>query len=139
MIRLGRIKEWIALAEGWENALAWDALRRRGEFGDVIVGEDVSLAAAVDLGNLAGRSLGAVEHPALKDANGNPCRIVNGQPDPKQPGVVLPENMGIKGVILLADLDSETYATAGKLSENRRRPFRGARPRGQDRLARPWA
>jgi hypothetical protein len=105
MIRLGAISETLAISEGVENALAWWQMAQGPE--------DVSLAAAVDLGNLAGRALGTVPHPVLKDANGEPRRIHNGQPDPKAPGIILPD--GITSIILLADLDSETYATAGML------------------------
>jgi hypothetical protein len=38
----------------------------------------------------------------------------NGQPDPKAPGLILPE--GIKSVILIADTDSESYVTSGLLA-----------------------
>jgi hypothetical protein len=105
MIRLGRPGETLALSEGWENALAWFQLGHGPK--------EVSLAAAVDLGNLAGRSSGTVGHPVLTVADGRPAPIPNGIPDPDHPGVILPE--GILSVILLADLDSETYATVARL------------------------
>ena len=105
MIRLGHPSDTLAIGEGWENCLAWHQL------GDGP--EDVALAAAVDLGNLAGGATGPWPHPVLKDADGKPVRITNAIPDPDHKGIILPD--GIKNIILLADLDSETYATAGKL------------------------
>lgn len=105
LIRLGRAGETLAIGEGWENCLAFHQLG----FGP----EDLMLAAAVDLGNLAGGATGPWEHPVLKDADGRKVRIKNGIPDSQQPGVILPE--GVKSVIILGDLDSETYATAAQL------------------------
>ena len=106
MIRLySHPSETLAIGEGWENVIAWHQLG----YGP----EDVSLAAAVDLGNLAGGSTGPWQHPVLKDGDGRPVRIKNGIPDPDHRGVILPD--GIKAIILLADLDSETYATAAQL------------------------
>jgi hypothetical protein len=106
MIRLGLIGEKLALAEGWENALSWYAFG----YGP----EDVSLAAAVDLGNLAGRALSKVAHRSSPDADGCPRRIPNGlKPDPNGPGVILPD--GINSVILIGDRDSETFATVAKM------------------------
>ena len=105
LIRLGRLGETLALSEGWENCLSFHQLG--------LGPEDLTLAAAVELGNLAGGATGTVPHKVIHDADGRPVRIANGVPDPKSPGVILPE--GIKSIILLADLDSETYATAAKL------------------------
>ena len=45
-----------------------------GFFGDTLAGEDIIIAAAVDLGNLAGKATGSVPHPTLKDANGKPAK-----------------------------------------------------------------
>jgi RecA-family ATPase len=106
MIRLGRIGERLALAEGWVNALSWYQERHRPE--------DVSLAAAVDLGNLAGKATGAVPHPTLKDADGRPMRMPNGEPDPDQPGFILPD--GVTEVWLLGDYDSEVFTTAAMMA-----------------------
>ena len=106
MIRLGRPAETIAIAEGWENALAWYQLG--------LGPEEVMLAAAVDLGNLAGRATGQIAHKALVDPEGRPRRMPNGLPDPKSPGLILPQ--GIKSVIIIADTDSESYATAATIS-----------------------
>jgi hypothetical protein len=106
MIRLGRPAETIAISEGWENALAWHALGQGPE--------EVMLAAAVDLGNLAGRATGQLAHKTLVDPEGRPRRMPNGLPDPKHPGVILPD--GIRNVILIADNDSESYSTAALLA-----------------------
>ena len=61
----------------------------------------------------AGGAIGPWEHPVLKDADGRKLKMKNGIPDMKAPGVILPE--GVKSVILLADLDSETFSTAAQL------------------------
>jgi hypothetical protein len=82
MIRLGVIGETIGLSEGWENCLAWNQLGRGPE--------NVSLAAAIDLGNLSGRATGSVDHPSIKDADGSVLKIPNGEPDLTKPGVILP-------------------------------------------------
>jgi hypothetical protein len=102
LIRLGRPAETIAISEGWENALAWHALG--------LGPEEVMLAAAVDLGNLSGRSTGHMAHKTLIDPEGRPRRMANGKPDAKNPGVILPQ--GIRSVIIIADNDSEPFATA---------------------------
>lgn len=106
MIRLGRPAETLMLGEGWENVVACYQLG----FG----GEELMLAAAVDLGNLSGRPTGHIAHKTLVDPEGKPRRMPNGLPDPKHPGVILPD--GIRNVILVADNDSESYATAGLLA-----------------------
>ena len=106
MIRLGRPAETIAIAEGWENALAWWQLG--------LGPEEVMLAASVDLGNLSGRATGQISHKTLVDPEGKPRRMPNGLPDPKAPGLILPQ--GIKSVIIIADTNSESYATAALLS-----------------------
>ena len=104
LIRLGLIGETIGLSEGWENCLAWHQLGRGSE--------DVSLAAAIDLGNLSGRATGSVDHPSIRDANGSVLKIPNGEPDLTKPGVILPE--GVKTVIIVADNDSEPLALHGR-------------------------
>ena len=113
MIRLGRIGETMALGEGWENVAAWDTLRRMGAFGDGIMGVEIALAAAVDLGNLAGRSTGSSPHRVLRDADRRPLHISNGEPDPQAPGVIIPD--GVRYIHLIADSDSEVHATTAKL------------------------
>lgn len=106
MIRLGRPAETIAISEGWENALAWYQLG----LGPV----EVMLAAAVDLGNLAGAATGSKAHKTLVDLEGRPRSMPNGLPDPKRPGVILPD--GIRSVIIIADADSESYTTTARLA-----------------------
>jgi hypothetical protein len=106
MIRLGRVGETLAVAEGWINALSWYAMG----YGP----EDVTLAAAVDLGNLAGRALSTVVHPSLAAVRRRPVHIPNGlKPDPDESGIILPN--GVKSVILLGDRDSETFTTVAKM------------------------
>lgn len=111
MIRLGRPAECLAIAEGWENALAWFQLG--------LGPEDLMLAAAVDLGNLAGAATGWKAHKTLVDIEGRPRKMPNGLPDPRRPGIILPD--GIKSVILIADTDSESYTTAALLAVATRR------------------
>jgi hypothetical protein len=114
MIRLGPLEETMAIAEGWENALAWHQLGHGDHIGNV------SLAAAVDLGNLCGRATATVQHPTEFDPSGRPRRMPHGEnPDPSNPGVVLPE--GVRTVILLADNDSEIFMTAAKMCVATRR------------------
>jgi hypothetical protein len=105
MIWLGMKGETLGLSEGWANALAFHQLG----YGP----EDMALAAAVDLGNLAGGATGPWDHPVATDADGRKLKMKNGMPDMKAPGVILPE--GIKSIILIADLDSESYSTAAQL------------------------
>jgi RecA-family ATPase len=106
LIRLGRIGEHLAVAEGCMNALAW---HQEGHGP-----EGISLAAAVDLSNLAGKATGTVPHPTLRDANGRPRRMPNGEPDPDQPGFILPD--GVTEVWLLGDYDSEVFTTAAMMA-----------------------
>jgi hypothetical protein len=107
MIRLGLMGETLALAEGWENALAWFQL------GHALQIEDLSLGAAVDLGNLAGKATGTIDHKLLKGADGRPRRIQNGKPNPEAPGVIVPD--GVKHVIILGDNTSEIFATTAHI------------------------
>jgi hypothetical protein len=106
-VALGPNADILALSEGWANALAWHQLGHGPD--------NVALAAAVDIGNMAGGATGWVPHPYLRDVDGKPVRMKNGVPDMTKPGIILPPEAGIKSIILLADLDSETYATAAQL------------------------
>ena len=101
MIRLGPIGAKLAIAEGWENALAWDALRARGRFGDTIAGEEISLAAAVDKGNLCGGSIGRHPLPDKMDVRGKPVTYPSGIPDMTHPGVILPDE--VQEIFLIGD------------------------------------
>jgi CHC2 zinc finger len=101
MIRLGPIGDKIAIGEGLESTLSWHALGCGPE--------DISIAAGISLGNLAGGWTGTLPHPTRKGADGKPTKIPNGVPDMSRPGVILPE--GVREVILIGDGDSETLAT----------------------------
>jgi hypothetical protein len=114
MVRLGRPEETIAIAEGWENALAWFQMGAPGAGSD-----DLTLAAAVDIGNLSGHATGTLQHPWLRDETGRPARVSNGLPDLDHPGIILPE--GITSVIFICDGDSEPVATAMQMLTAARR------------------
>ncbi|CUA90867.1 hypothetical protein Ga0061061_11622 [Chelatococcus sambhunathii] len=100
MIRLGPIMPYMAIGEGIETSLAWWQLG--------IGPEECGVAAAGSLGNLSGASLDTMPHPKVRGRT-----IQNGVPDPQRPGLVMP--VGVKGVILLGDGDSEPFATRAHL------------------------
>ena len=100
MIHLGPPEETIAIAEGWENALAWYQLG--------LCPKETKLAAAIDLGNLSGRATGTIEQPWLSDDHGKLRKIQNGVPDLSAPGVIIPD--GVRSIIIIADNDSEAFA-----------------------------
>jgi hypothetical protein len=104
MIRLGRITKTLAMGEGWENPLAWYQL------GGAMQIEDLSLAGAVDIGNLSGQALGKVAHPNAVDAEGAKLRIQSGLPDLENPGVLIPE--GVERIIIVCDANSDQGRTA---------------------------
>lgn len=104
MIRLGMIGDKLAMGEGIETTLSWHALG----YGP----EDVTLAAAISLGNLAGGWTGTLPHPTRTNPkSGKPTHYPNGIPDMDKPGVILPDH--VAEVILLGDGDSERLATEG--------------------------
>jgi hypothetical protein len=112
LIRLGAVGESLAISEGWENALAFYLLG--------LGPEDLSFAAAVDLGNIGGRALETVLHPTEMGDDGRRRRMPNGdKPNPDQPGMVLPD--GVKSLILLGDCDSEKFLTTAKMMLGARR------------------
>lgn len=104
LIRLGRPGEALAIGEGIETTLAWYALG--------LGPEDVSIAAGLSLDNIAGGCTGTFLHPTALNKAGKPARVANGEPDPKKPGMVLPE--GVRELILLGDGDSDFLATRAK-------------------------
>jgi hypothetical protein len=104
MIRLGRVTETLAIGEGWENPLAWHQL------GGGLHIDNLSLAAAVDRGNLSGQSLGKAPHPKAVEPEGGRVRMPSGLPDLDAPGVIVPD--GVKTIIIVADANSDPYATA---------------------------
>ena len=102
LIRLGRAGDKLAIGEGIETTLAWYALG--------LGPEDVSIACGLSLGNIAGACTGTMAHPTALTKAGKPVRIANYcDPDPKRPGVVLPE--GVRELILLGDGDSDFSTT----------------------------
>ena len=107
LIRLGPMTEELAVAEGIETALAWHALGYGGD--------NLSLAAAGDLGNLVGKCTGSIPHPTRKHPDGRPMMMPNGTPnmDPDASGMILPE--GVERLILIGDGDSEPFSTKMKL------------------------
>ncbi len=96
LIRIGFIGPILAIGEGIETTLSWHRLARTTD--------DVSLAAAYSLGNIAGGATGTVPHPSNSSAT-----VRNGIPDMDDPGVVLPPE--VEEIILLGDGDSEPVAT----------------------------
>jgi hypothetical protein len=111
MIRLGMIGDALAIGEGIETTLGWHALG--------VGPEDVSIAAGISLGNIAGGCTASVRHPTKRDASGKATAIRNGVPDMDKPGVVLPAD--VRSVILLGDGDSEPVGTLAALATATRR------------------
>jgi len=105
-----------AVGEGIESALSWFDLR----------GRDVSLETAVDLGNLAGRAARTVAHPTLRmtrrDGRQMPVRVPG--PDPRQgddQSLLWVPHPGAGFLILIADGDSDRFATAAAMTRARSR------------------
>lgn len=111
MIWLGKIGEKLGSGEGIESTLSWFQLGHGPE--------DVTLAAAISLGNLAGSCTGSKDHPTLVGTDGKPTKIRNGIPDMSRPGVILPEI--VREVILIGDGDSEPVSTRVALMTAARR------------------
>ena len=111
MIRLGPIGERLAIGEGIETTLGWHGLGMGPD--------DVTIAAAGSLGNLAGAWTATLAHPTRRGADGKPTRMPNGEPDMARPGVILPPR--VREVILLGDGDSEPLATRGAILTGARR------------------
>lgn len=110
LIRIGPVMPVMAVAEGIENALSWYGLG----YGP----DDVCIAAAGDLGWLAGGCTGTVPHPTLRK------RVIpNAVPDPARPGMAMPAE--VKELILLGDGDSDPANTRAHLLTAARR-HRGA-------------
>jgi len=92
---LGSVDSFVAIAEGIETAIAYWMLGGSG---------DCTVAAAVSLGNLSGRSTGSHPHPSI------PKRTMpNGVPDMERPGVRLP--LDVREVLVLGDGDSDKAFT----------------------------
>ncbi|GAA2887966.1 hypothetical protein GGQ99_004771 [Aminobacter niigataensis] len=125
MIRLSPLGPRLAMGEGIETSQAWFS----GGFGGI---DDVAVAAAVSLGNLAGSAMGSAEHPSDHSK-----RVPNGIPDMERPGVVLPDE--VRELVLIGDGDSDPAMTrarlmvAGRRYRNLgRRVFVSMAPQGKD-------
>ena len=95
----------LIMGEGIETALSvWLMLRREGC--DLA---RTAFWAGVDLGNLGGKALKSMRHPALKDARGRARPVPGPVPDLEAPGIVLPAS--VSDVILLGDGDSDRFST----------------------------
>lgn len=105
-IRLGFIGPVLATGEGIETTLAWARLGRTSD--------DVSLAAAVSIGNLAGSSMETIPHPKIAGRT-----IPNGIPDMDRPGVIFPAEA--EELILLGDGDSDPEWTRATILTAARR------------------
>lgn len=124
LIRIGPVREIMAVAEGVETALSWLQL--------AFTNDDCAIAAAGDLGVLSGGSTGAMPHPTLHK------RVIpNGIPDPDRPGMAIPDQ--VKELIIIGDGDSDPANTrAHILTAARRHHGLGRRisihmaPDGQD-------
>jgi len=99
----------LAMGEGIETTRAWFQLG--------LGGDDISVAAAINLGNMAGGATASIAHPTIKGR-----RVPNGDPDQDRPGAILRPD--IEDVILLGDGDSERVMTRMRLLVAARR-YRG--------------
>ena len=113
LMRLGPLKDRVAIGEGVETVFGWYAI-----YACAVGFDDFSLAAAGSIGNLCGKSTGSMQHrTATKE--GKPVWIPNGEPDLTAPGIILPEY--VTEVILLGDGDSERHATLYRLKAGGKR------------------
>ena len=101
MIRLSPIGRRVGLGEGIETTRSWFVLGG----GD---GGEVSIAAAVSMGNLCGQPTGTIDHPRPPPSRPK-AKIPNGIPDLSKPGVRLPDC--VKHVFLIGDGDSDEIWT----------------------------
>jgi hypothetical protein len=95
-IWLGPVTPGIAIAEGIETALGWEALG----LGDM----NATVVAAVSLGNLSGKCTGNIKHPTKPNST-----IPNGIPNMAEPGVILPKE--VEHITILGDGDSDPAKT----------------------------
>jgi len=112
LIRLGPPAPILAVGEGLETCLSWYDLTLEH------MSQEIGLACAVALNNMAGGSTGTIPHPAdVVAKRSNPrarCRSINnGIPDMARPGFALPGD--VESVILLGDGDSDPVATRAQL------------------------
>jgi hypothetical protein len=98
---------------------------------------DDAFWTSVDLGNLGGEAVEAIDHPFLKHANGHRQRLPGPEPDRAAPAIAIPGS--VEDLVLLGDGDSERVLTETTLERARRRYERPGRvtriafaPEGQD-------
>jgi hypothetical protein len=93
------------LGEGIETVLSVaTALRREGR----MRGSD-AFWSAVDLGNLGGKAVASVAHPAMKTAANRAQRVPGADPDFSAPGIAIPGS--VTELVLLGDGDSDAFTT----------------------------
>jgi hypothetical protein len=111
----------LIIGEGIETVLAvWTAHRLAGRPLD-----ETEFRAAGDLGNLAGRARGTINHPTLKRPNGRPLTVPDRYPDPDDAGLSIPDS--VEELILLGDGDSEPLLTECAMERAARRYSRPGR------------
>ncbi len=106
LIWLSPIKPIMAVGEGIETTTSWYALG--------IGPDDVGIAAAGSLWQMAGGSTGTVPHPNLRNRT-----IPNGSPDPEKPGMPIPDE--VQEIIFLGDADKNPENTRAHLLTGMRR------------------
>jgi len=116
LIRLGPIEETVAIGEGIESTCSWRILADQNAFGDDFVG--VSIAAGVALGNLSGGATGTIPHPNPPKGRAS-ASIMNREPDPEKPGLILPPH--VRRLILILDEDSDPTTTRAQIITGARR------------------
>jgi CHC2 zinc finger len=111
VIRLAQAErpiQQLIIGEGIETVLSvWLALKRAGR--DL---SRTSFWSAIDLGNLAGKAVGSVAHPTLKDAGGRPRHIPGPHPNLDIAGIIVPP--GVNDVVLLGDGDSDRFTVGAR-------------------------
>jgi len=111
----------LIIGEGIETVLAvWTAHHLAGR-----PLEDTAFWAAGDLGNLAGRARGTINHPTLKRPNGRALTVPDRYPDPDDVGLSIPDS--VEELILLGDGDSEQLLTECAMERAARRYGRPGR------------
>lgn len=92
LIRLGPMMPCMAVGEGIETTASWYQMG--------IGPDDVGIAAGINVGNMAGQSLGRVKHPRM------PSKLIpDGNPDLESVAMAFPAE--VRSVILLGDGDSD--------------------------------
>jgi hypothetical protein len=86
---------------------------------------DIAFWAAGDLGNMAGRAIETVTHPALTRPDGRAQRVPGPYPDPDDAGLTIPDS--VTELVLLGDGDSEPVLTQYAMERAARRYSRAGR------------